>query len=175
MSIIKASSLTRRIALAAALLAAGAVLTACSNIDCPLINTVSSRCSFYDASTSSSLTLTDTLTVTAAGTDSVIYNLGTDISYVDLPMRYTGDADTLMFTINSSGKTRTDSLVVGHTNKPHFENLDCTPSMYHEITYVRVLKGSGDDNITRIDSAVVLNSKVSNYAVENIGIYFIVP
>ncbi len=146
-------------------------LSSCSNIDCPLSNTVTVKYVFYNSGTGSAAMLKDTLTVTAAGTDTVLYNLGVNLSELQLPMSYRLGADTLLFHISSGGAKRTDTVVVAHTNEAHFESVDCSPAMFHTITSANVEKGSAAASLTRIDSVCVNNSKVSYDIVENIKVY----
>ena len=56
-----------------------ALLAACSNIDCPLDNVVSMQCNLYAAETKSPMTLHDELSVTPAGSDTVLLNKDTDL------------------------------------------------------------------------------------------------
>ena len=165
----------RKLRGAAHALLLAAVLSSCSNIDCPLSNTVTVKYVFYNSATGSAQVLKDTLSVTAAGTDTVLYNLGVNLSELQLPMSYRLSADTLLFHVSSDGAKRTDTLVVAHTNEAHFESVDCSPAMFHTITSANVGKGSAVAGLTRIDSVCVNNSKVSYDIVENIKVYVTAP
>ncbi len=148
---------------------------ACSNIDCPLSNTVSAKYTFYNSSTKASAVIKDTLTVKAMGTDTILYNLGVNLSELNLPVSYNHSADTLLFCVSNSGEIRTDTLVVSHTNEAHFESIDCSPAMFHKITTAKVIRGAGSTKVTQIDSVAVNNSKVNYNVVENIKVYVTLP
>lgn len=50
-------------------------------------------------------------------------------------MSYSQDADEYIFAFTDTlGATRSDTVVVGKTNQPHFESVDCTPQFWHTIT-----------------------------------------
>ena len=151
------------------------VSTACSNIDCPLSNTVSAKYIFYNSATKASAVIKDTLTIKAAGTDTVLYNLGVNLTEVNLPMSYSNSADTLLFNISNNGEKRTDTIVVAHTNEAHFESIDCSPAMFHKITSAKLLGGTGSAKVVKIDSVAVNNSKVNYNVVENVKVFVAVP
>lgn len=109
---------------------------------CPLNNTVYTTYAFYADSLEYgdtvryAVTCLDTLTVTAAGTDSVLLNRGYNISTFDLPMSYEAAADTLYFRFNGDAWEATDTVWVEKTDIAHFENPDCATSMWHVVTGV---------------------------------------
>ena len=76
--------------------------SSCTNIDCPLSNSVSAKYMFYDSSSRASVVLKDTLTVKAASIDTVLFNRGVNLTEVNLPMSYRLSADTLLFCISIS-------------------------------------------------------------------------
>ena len=147
----------------------------CTNIDCPLSNSVSAKYMFYDSSSRASVVLKDTLTVKAASIDTVLFNRGVNLTEVNLPMSYRLSADTLLFSISNSGESRTDTVVVAHTNEAHFESIDCSPSMFHKITSVTLLRGNGSAKVAQIDSVVLNNPKVNYNVVENFKVYIALP
>lgn len=151
------------------------MLAACSSIDCPLSTAVSAKYLFYDSDGGKSTVMKDSLTVTAMGSDTVIYNRGINLSELDLPMSYRNAADTLVFHFGGSDASRTDTLIVGHTNQAHFESIDCSPTMFHKITSLQLLRGAASSKITRIDSVAVNNSNVNYNAVENFKVYITAP
>lgn len=154
----------------------GAMATAsCSSIDCPLSNSVSAKYMFYNSDGKTTTVLKDTLTVEAAGTDTVLFNRGVNLTEVNLPMSYRQNADTLLFRISNTGGSRTDTIVVGHTNEAHFESIDCSPSMFHKITSVTLIKGADTENVARIDSVALNNPKVNYNVVENFKVYITLP
>lgn len=166
----------RSSALAATIAAAMLFACSCSNIDCPLSNTVASKYVFYNSAGGAAATFADTLTVRALGSDTVLYNRGVNLSEVDIPMSYRAAADTLLLDISDAGARRTDTLVVAHTNEAHFESIDCSASMFHRITSATLRPGTGGGTgLTRIDSVVVNKRNVNYNVAENIKVYITAP
>ena len=65
------------------------------------------------------------------GKDTALYTDGTGITSLSLPMSYSQDADEYIFAFTDTlGATRSDTVVVGKTNQPHFESVDCTPQFW---------------------------------------------
>lgn len=150
-------------------------ISSCNSIDCPLKNTVSAGYSFYDYATGSTATFNDTLTVTAIGSDTVLYNRGTGIASLRIPVAYAGAEDTLLLHISSTSSSRTDTLLLGHTNTAHFESIDCNPAVFHRITGVRLIPGEAVEGLTKIDSVALVNAKVDYNEVGNIKVYITAP
>lgn len=139
----------------------------CEGIDCTLDNVVALNVGLYDSSTGAAIALSDTLTVTAAGTDSVIYNRGVNTSKLQLPMSYWGDADTLCLRVYGKDYAFEDVITIRKTNTVHYESPDCATTMFHTIegvTWVSALK--------TIDSVVVCKPSVNYEKKENIRIYY---
>lgn len=161
---------------AATLLAATAFgAAACSNIDCPLDNKVEVNCRFYDTATGGGVQITDTITITAAGTDSVLFNYGYDISELFLPLSYTRTVDTFVVNIMGRYASAADTIFVAHTNEPHFQSVDCGMLMFHTIKDVAWTTHGGSATLSRIDSVAVAHSNVNYDEAENLKIYFAVP
>ncbi len=138
----------------------------CEEIDCTLNNVVQCHFTLYDTATGSALSsFSDTLTVTAAGTDSVLYNRGVGVSTLSLPLSYYRDADTLFFIIDTPDETYVSTLVIAKTNTAHYENPDCPATMFHVITSASVLGGVG------VDSVSVSREDVNYLQDENIKVY----
>lgn len=154
---------------------ATAVLTGCTNIDCPLDNLVEMTCGLYDSDTKLSLTLNDTLTITSPGTlrpDTTLLNRANAVSSFVLPMNETVDADTLLFHFsNADGKNATDTVFVSHTNEPHFESVDCPTAVFHTLLGVRWTSHSLSLMPLTIDSIAVVRKPVNYDNIENIKIY----
>lgn len=118
-------------------------LGSCQNISCPLENTVALRVALYSGE--EPLTLGDTLSVTAMGTDSTLLNRLYRFSTFELPLRSaegaTGDTLVLHWSMtrladDAPTVTLTDTLYVGHTGRIHFETIDCPPAVFHTLTCV---------------------------------------
>lgn len=142
------------------------LLTACEGVDCTLNNVVLCRYGFYDSTTGKSIQLSDTLTITAAGTDSILYNRGVNTSRVTLPMSYWQEADTLTLHISGKDYTYTNTLRIQKNNTQHFESPDCPTTMFHHIEKATLMSG------VTIDSVVVVKPTVNYEQDENIKIYF---
>ena len=146
-------------------------LSACSNIDCPLDNVVSLQCNLYDASTQSTLTLSDVLSVTPAGRDTLLLNQATGIKSFLLPLKEAGAQDTLLLHFaNAQGAVQVDTLFVNHTPQPHFESLDCPSSVFHTLNAVRV-SAQGSANSAIVDSVSLVRPIVNYDDIEYIRLF----
>lgn len=118
----------------------GAVLlgfTACSeDTDCsdsarPYLN-----CSIYRIDEATQQLVKDTLanlTVTAFGTDSILINNESEVSFIKLPLQYTQENTTFVFHYNQNLR---DTLIIQHSNKPYFLSMDCGYQMRQNIKEV---------------------------------------
>lgn len=138
------------------------LLAACDTIDCTLYNTVGLKAKFYSGG--SAVSISDTLTISACGTDSVLLNRAVAASDVTLPMSYWATADTFLLSVVGDGYTLTDTLYVEKSNTPHFESPDCPSTMFHEITAVSCSR-------TFIDSVCIVQPSVNYSQFENIQIH----
>lgn len=146
-------------------------LSACSNIDCPLDNVVSLQSNLYDASTQSALTLSDVLSVTPAGRDTLLLNQATGIKSFLLPLKEAGTQDTLLLHFaNAQGAVQVDTLFVNHTPQPHFESLDCPSSVFHTLNAVRV-SAQVSTNSAIVDSVSLVRPIVNYDDIENIRLF----
>jgi hypothetical protein len=103
------------------------------------------------------------LTITAAGTDSIILNKATNVSTLTLPLRYTSDSTQLVFDYGE--EFGTDTLIITQSNTPYFLSMDCGYQMKQSITgraYTR----------HQIDSIHVAQPQIDIYGTENLQIYF---
>lgn len=137
----------------------GALMVACSSVDCPVDNSVTTLYQIRN-SDGTELTLTDTLTVKSTrndGKDTIIYNKGISISEFALPISYLHPEDVLVFSFDNENN---DSLHVADTvwikkdDYPHFESVDCNTTYFHTITDVRF-------TCNYIDSIVINNPSVT--------------
>ena len=139
-----------------------AALAACDSIDCTLYNSVDMFCNLYQDGKPASLA--DTLTITAAGTDSVLLNRKVGAYKFQLPLSYYGDTDSIVLTVRGKDYEVADTIFVTKTNMVHFESPDCPATMFHKITSVSCTH--------EFIQAVVLVSEDINYArTENIQIH----
>lgn len=144
------------------------LLTACDSFDCSINNTVALTMGFYDAE-GNEVRLVDTLSVTAVGTDSVLFNRGVNRHDVSVPMSYYKDCDTLVLTLTGKDELGNeyllrDTLRVWKTNVENFESLDCPVNMYHTII-------AAEATGTFIDSVAIALPKVEYGEDENIKVY----
>ena len=138
------------------------LLAACETIDCTLYNTIGLKARFY--SQGAAVSITDTLTISACGTDSVLLNRAVSASDVTLPMSFWQAADTFLLRVEGDDYVLADTLCVQKTNTPHFESPDCPSTMFHQITAVSCSR-------TFIDSVVIVQSSVNFSQFENIQIH----
>lgn len=104
----------------------------------------------------------DSLTVTAAGTDSVIINRMNEVKNFSLPLRYTEDSTQFVF--HYTGRL-TDTVIVRHTNKPYFVSMDCGYQMQQNITSVRYTRRN-------LDSIYIANPEASIDGTENLKLFY---
>ncbi|MBM6670228.1 hypothetical protein H6B14_05545 [Phocaeicola coprophilus] len=144
--------------LAAVVLLSG--IAACSDTDCTTSNTAYVNYNIYDAN-GNSVSLTGPVTVTAAGTDSVLINQESNLQSMQLPLRYTSTEDT--FVVHLS-EVLFDTIFVTHQNIPHFISMECGTGMYYHIDNARCTR--------RIfDSISVVNPDINFDANEHIQMY----
>lgn len=149
-----------------------AVLMGCTSIDCPLDSTVEMTCNLYAKETAKSLTLTDTLTVTARGTDQVLLNRGISLDHFGLSLRYRSGVDTLLFRFsNDIGQYAVDTVFVDHTATVHFESEGCPVSYYHAINEVRWTSHPLALMPLTIDNIEIKRNQVDYENAENLRIY----
>lgn len=125
-------------------------MVSCASIDCPLNNTVYAKFRF-------SATVPYTLTVSAKiseESDSILFNKGERVDSIQLPMSYSHAQDVYNFEFTDENGTKTDTITVSKQDRPHFESVDCSPSVFHTIT------GVSSTNLV-IDSIVINNKDVT--------------
>ncbi|MCR5819783.1 MAG: hypothetical protein K6F94_02370 [Bacteroidaceae bacterium] len=141
-------------------------VTACDNISCPLNNTVECKYTFCDED-GTAISIADTLTVTAIGTDSVIINRLVNGSSMSLPVSFYAPADTIILTFTDTlSRQATDTIWMEKTSTPHFDDPSCPIHMWHTISAV-------SSTHSLIDSIVILNTAINYDGLENIQIRFI--
>lgn len=144
------------------------LFAACSGVECPLNNTVYSTYGFYAFTDGgeASASILDTLTVKAAGTDSILLNRVLGKSEIELPVSYSAPVDTLIFEFtNVEQVLRRDTVWVMKENFPHYESPECPAAMFHVVTGVR-------STHLLIDTVHVVNPNINYNASENFKIYF---
>ncbi len=137
-------------------------LTGCSENDCSLGGRPSARFAFIDSRTNTRVSLFDSLTVTALGTDSILLNRLKGIDHITLPLSYVGDTTT--FVLHYSRFLR-DTIEVFHENYPHFISIDCGVSMFYHLKDV-------NNTSILIDSIRLVNSDINDNEKDNYRIYY---
>ena len=138
------------------------LMLSCDSIDCTLYNSVDMFCNLYQDGKPASLA--DTLTITAAGTDSVLLNRKVGAYKFQLPLSYHGDTDSIVLTVRGKDYEVTDTIFVTKTNMVHFESPDCPATMFHKITSVSCTHEF-------IQSVVVVSEDINYARTENIQIH----
>jgi len=143
--------------LTAAVLALAAILAACTQIDCPVENTVATVLQLSKADGTPDTLKADTLTITtrrADGGDTTLLNRLTGATSFALPVSSGAPADTLFILLaDTAGRAYTGALVVQKDDKPHFESVDCAMSYFHTITAVAY-------SCQRIDSVAINKTNI---------------
>ena len=104
----------------------------------------------------------DSLTVTAYGTDSIIINNQKKVHDISLPLRYTEDSTKLIFKYS---RTKSDTMVIRHTNTPYFLSMDCGYQMKQAITSVTCTRIS-------LDSIYIKDNEAGIYGKENLKLFY---
>ncbi len=153
------------------LLFAGAFLyLSCDDSECSETGLPMVRMAFWDKETNANVALTDTLTITAAGTDSTLYNRGVNTSYVKLNMNYTKNVTTYYLRLGYYDRTTEqpaeirDTIEIRHTNREFFLSMECGVAVFHDIDTVLYTRNM-------IDSLVVKDPSVNKDEKDNIHIY----
>lgn len=154
-------------------------LAGCSESDCPLNNNPMNSISFMNSATGKALTLTDTLTVTALGTDSILINRMRGTSKLSLPLRYEGGETSYVFKytkvkydtlqlkplkIDTIITVFKDTIGMTYTDRKHFLSMDCGIVTYFNLESIRTTRHL-------IDSVRLLNPAIDEYEKTNIEVY----
>ena len=150
------------------------LLLSCDSVSCPLNNTVASVYGFYASARGddgvfvegSSVSVHDTLDITALGPDTLLVNRLIGQSGVSLPVSFYADEDVLEFAFTDKySRKGADTLWVKKKNTHHFDDPSCPIHMWHTILGVR-------STHHLIDTVVVVNPAVNYDGEENFRIYF---
>lgn len=140
------------------------LLAACEAHDCTLYNQVAMYGSFYRGG--APVTIDDTLTVTACGTDSVLVNRRVKASKLTLPLSYWQDADTLVLSVKGEDYLLRDTVWIRKTNHVHYESPDCPTKLFHDILGVECTH-------LFIDTITITRSPVNYDQTENLQIHLL--
>lgn len=145
----------------------------CTNIDCPLDNQSELRMHFYDAATKGEVQLSDSLTIYGLkGTEErPLYNRAISVNTLKIRLDASSDRDTLLFRFIGTDDTATDTLIIDHRRRPHFESLDCPASVFHTLSGISNRSSSGARSTLRLDSVSIANPNVQYEDVDNLKVY----
>lgn len=123
----------------------------CSSINCPLNNSVAAVWRFTP-------TLSGSLTVSTFlrnDETSTLINQQSAADSLSIPLSYTADTDTFDLTLETDdGQTLVDQIRISKTNVQHFESIECSPAVFHQITGV---ESDGEF----VDSVAIINPNVT--------------
>lgn len=158
------------IAVVATLIVACALITgSCdSGYECGIEKTSYNRIKFYNIDENnieSEYKFPEVLTVSLIvnGEDSIVINHLTNADNLQLPISYTNECDTVVFSYENNA---TDTLYVKHENYPYFISMECGLAMYHRLTDVKYTNAF-------IDSVAIINDYVNFDNNENIKLYLV--
>lgn len=161
---------TKRIAqLLAALTLTVITLAACDGgYDCSIENIAYNRIGFYNTNSygiEQKFELQHALTVSLMvnGKDSIVVNHIQGADALQLPVSYTHDRDTVIFSYDN---TTTDTLYINHENIQYYQSMECGTVMYHKLESI-------EHTEKFIDSVAIVHNFVNFDSNENVKIYFI--
>lgn len=146
------------------------VITACSDINCTAGSSAYANYLFKDRN-DSTLRFLDTLSVgtrSLDGHDTVLMNRLIGDTAMSLPVSSSLTADTLYFFYfwrQANLRKAFDTLVIKHTNIPHFTSPECGISVTHNIEDISYTKNF-------IEDIQILNKNVSANTAYNFKIRF---
>ena len=155
--------------IASLLIACSIAVTGCdSGYECGIEKTSYNRIKFYNIDENNienEYKFPDVLTVSLVvnGKDSIVVNHLSNAGDLKLPMSYTQECDTVVFSYENNA---TDTLFVKHENIPFFISMECGLAMYHRLLGVTHTNAF-------IDSVAIINDYVNFEYNENIKLYLV--
>lgn len=128
-------------------------ISSCDLLNCTPADVRCLQIELFD-SEENPLTLPDTLTIKACGTDSILLNRSLNTKEIFLPLSYHAPVDTFILLNYGKEYSFKDTLFVAKTNDIYFESPDCPTVMMHTIKSVRCSN-------EYIDSVSLVNAKVN--------------
>lgn len=144
---------------------AGIAISCSEEADCSMTARPMVNCILYRVDPETQYVENDTLdslTVTAYGTDSIIINNQKKVHDISLPLRYTEDSTKLIFKYS---RTKSDTMVIRHTNTPYFLSMDCCYQMKQAITNITFTRIS-------LDSIYIKDNEAGIYGKENLKLFY---
>lgn len=145
----------------------------CTNIDCPLDNQVEMVLNFYHYETKKALSLTDTLSIFGikGDTTQLLFNRAIGQRTIRVPLNVASERDTLLLRFTSSTETATDTLIVAHQPKSHFESLDCPASVFHTLTQANWRAHKNTTKLPIVQEVLITNPNVAYENVEHLKVF----
>ncbi len=133
------------------------VLMAIFTSSCDILNCTPAdvRClqiDLYDTN-EQPITLPDTLTVKACGTDSILVNRSLNTKQILLPLSYHAPVDTFILWNYGENYSYKDTLFVAKSNDIYYESPDCPTVMMHTIKSAHCTK-EYLDSVSLVDAKV---------------------
>ena len=115
----------------------------------------------------------DSLTITAAGTDSIILNNEKKVHTLMLPLRYTNDSTIFIFHYDPKRQPKNvDTLYIVQQNTPYFQSMECGYMMKQNILSAKFGKPGRPSQPDRIDSLYLRNKEANTNEIENLQIFY---
>ncbi|WP_077154842.1 DUF6452 family protein [Bacteroides bouchesdurhonensis] len=161
------------------IIAGGAIsiYSSCSDEnDCSLAGRPMMYCTLYTIDPDTRAMLNDTLdslTITAAGTDSIILNNEKKVHTLMLPLRYTNDSTIYIFHYDPKRQPKNvDTLYIVQQNTPYFQSMECGYMMKQNILSAKLGKPGRPSQPDRIDSLYLRNKEANTNEIENLQIFY---
>ena len=147
------------------------IVASCTTIECPLGSVTQVSCGIYDTE-GKELSLNDTLTVRACGSNEMLLNRAYGIKSFSVPLAYKTGVDTLLLCLSDNmDRAAVDTLFINHDSSPHFESVDCPIVFFHNIVEINSANDSKSIFPITIDRVELVSSIVNYDSDENIRIY----
>ena len=148
--------LVRLVILGAILCPIVSIAISCSEeADCSMTARSMVNCILYRVDPETQYVENDTL-------DSLTINNQKKVHDISLPLRYTEDSTKLIFKYS---RTKSDTMVIRHTNTPYFLSMDCGYQMKQAITDVTCTRIS-------LDSIYIKDNEAGIYGKENLKLFY---
>lgn len=139
---------------------------ACDSINCPLNSSVEAYYTFCDLH-GNRISISDTLTVSAVGTDQVLVNKLSGKSEMTVPVSYYAETDTLVLHLcDDDDMEATDTIWMDKVSTPHSDDPGCPYHVWHKVTAVR-------HTHYLIDTIIIVHPDINYDGLENLQIHFI--
>jgi len=104
-------------------------------------------------------------------TTQLLFNRAIGQRTIRVPLNVASERDTLLLRFSSSTETATDTLIVSHQPKSHFESLDCPASVFHTLTKVNWHAHQNTSNLLTVQEVLITNPNVAYENVEHLKVF----